>query len=143
MTSLLRPDDFVVVALIQATADFFGLLPGLAGDADLRLARPLVLDEGRTSHAADDVIGTGVVGDDVLGHDDTNGDSPAARPQSEALMIPNGRPEGCALFDAGRLGSLYAGFLFHCYSRPKYAFEMSQNLGGAKLRPLRPGRPPA
>jgi len=54
---------------------YFGLLPGLAGDADLRLARPLVLDEGRTSHAADDVIGTGVVGDDVLGHDDTNGDT--------------------------------------------------------------------
>jgi TnpA family transposase len=25
----------------------------------------------------------------------------------------------------------------------KYAFEMSQDLGGAKLRPLRPGRPPA
>jgi Tn3 transposase DDE domain len=25
----------------------------------------------------------------------------------------------------------------------KYAFEVSQDLGGAKLRPLRPGRPPA
>ena len=25
----------------------------------------------------------------------------------------------------------------------KYAFEMSEDLGGAKLRPLRPGRPPA
>jgi len=31
----------------------------------------------------------------------------------------------------------------HINPSGKYAFDVSKDLGGAKLRPLRPGRPPA
>jgi Tn3 transposase DDE domain len=31
----------------------------------------------------------------------------------------------------------------HINAYRKYAFDVSKDLGGAKLRPLRPGRPPA
>ena len=62
------PDDAIVVLLVQASTDLLRLLPGLAGNPNFRLTRPIVLNQWRTCHASNYVVRASIFRNDVLSH---------------------------------------------------------------------------